>query len=136
MDRVAAAQTALLDQGIKEAVEVTPEDQALGAEIAEEGIQEVLRAMTPQGRPQMGIIARIKAVILQVQITLLGMEIVAMTVRQEDPTKVREVKVKKALLTNRLKNLQMKRAQKKVALNQKSQKVKVVKNLNLKKKKK
>ena len=102
MDQVAAAQEALLDQALQEAqeVEVSPEDQAQGAEIAQVGIQEVLQIIAqdqiiPETTQEetilataeaegvkitLGIIPRIITIIHQVTITLLGMEIAAMVI--------------------------------------------------------
>ena len=81
---------------------------------AEEGLQEVLHLAVRQDRrqqvetPRMGIVDRIRAIILQVQITLLGMELAAMIIRQEDPAVRKEVAQKKGRLENRLVNLKQK----------------------------
>ena len=113
MDQIVAAQEALLDQALQEAQEVIPEEQTL-EEQALEGIQEVLQIThQDQETPRLGIIARIRAVILQVQITLQGMEIAAMVIRQEDPATIKEAKIRKTRLVNRLKSLKAKSLKKK-----------------------
>ena len=86
---------------------------------AEEGLQEVLHLAIRQDRrqqvetPRMGVVDRIRAIILQVQITLLGMEQAAMIIRQEDRKEIRKVTQKKALLEDRLKKLKKKKRRKK-----------------------
>ena len=130
MDQAVAAQEALLDQAVQEAqeVEMSPEDQAQGAIIAQEGIQEVLQMITQEEiipetiqeetllataeaegvKITLGIIPQIITIIHQVMITLLGMEIAAMVIRQEKASLIREVKEKKAMKIRKLKKVRMK----------------------------
>jgi hypothetical protein len=130
MDQVAAAQEALLDQALQEAeeVEVSPEEQAQGAEIAQAGIQEVLQIIAqdqiiPETTQEetilataeaegvtitLGIIPRIITIIHQVTITLLGMEIAAMVIRQENPNLIQVKKDLKAMKIRKVKKVRVK----------------------------
>ena len=145
VDQVVQAQEALLDRAVQEAQEVTVEDQAQVVEIAQEGIhriileminleetipettqEETLLAVATQEEVtiKVGLITRVMTILRQIRITLLGMEIAAMVIRQENPITIQEAKARKGRMIRRMKTARTKALTKALrrALKKKAQK--------------
>ena len=138
MDQAVVVQEAPLDQAVQEAAKETLVDQA------QEGIQAVLQMITQEEvipatveeetllaiaaqegvKIQVGLIARVITVIRQIQITLLGMEIAAMVIRQEEKKVIQEAKQKKIQTIQKMRKVRMKSLTKSLKKNLKKKKKK------------
>ena len=87
-------------------IQTITQEEAAPITLEEETLQEIahLEGVTIR----LGIIAQIQVIILQIQITLLGMEIAAMIVRQETKEEIQVKTRAKAMKMSRLKKVRMK----------------------------